>query len=129
MSKAVRLIVGFFVGFFGWMTRPAQIQRSEQDRKMLAQAVKSLRIYDYKGCPRSLKLRHALHRLNLDIQYCDISSSQIHQNNLLTQYGRLHAPCLRIEENQTVQWLDDSGQIIQYLNQRFDTAVVERLPA
>jgi glutaredoxin len=129
MSKAVRCIVGFFVGFFGWMTRPAQIQRSEQDRKMLAHAVKGLRIYDYKGCPRSLKLRHTLHRLNLDIQYCDISSSQIHQNNLLTQYGRLHAPCLRIEENQTVQWLDDSRQIIQYLNQRFDTAVIERLPA
>jgi glutaredoxin len=129
MSKAVRRIVGFFVGFFGLMTRPAQIQRSEQDRKMLAHAVKSLRIYDYKGCPRSLKLRHALHRLNLDIQYCDISSSQIHQNNLLTQYGRLHAPCLRIEENNTVQWLDDSRQIIQYLNQRFDTAAVERLPA
>lgn len=96
---------------------------------MLAQAVKSLRIYDYKGCPRSLKLRHTLHRLNLDIQYCDISSSQIHQNNLLTQYGHLHAPCLRIEENQTVQWLDDAQQIIQYLNQRFDAPVAERLPA
>jgi glutaredoxin len=129
MSKAVRSIVGFVVGIFGWATRPAQIQRSEQERKMLAQAVKSLRIYDYKGCPRSLKLRHTLHRLNLDIQYCDISSSRIHQNNLLTQYGRLHAPCLRIEENQTVQWLDDAGQIIQYLNQRFETAVAERLPA
>lgn len=129
MSKAVRCIVGFFVGIFGWATRPAQIQRSELDRKALAQAVKSLRIYDYKGCPRSLKLRHALHRLNLDIQYCDISSSQIHQNNLLTQYGRLHAPILRIEENHKVQWLDDSQQIIQYLNQRFDIAVAERLPA
>jgi glutaredoxin len=129
MSKAVRSIVGFVVGVCGWVTRPAQIQRSEQDRKMLAQAVKSLRIYDYKGCPRSLKLRHTLHRLNLDIQYCDISSSQIHQNNLLTQYGHLHAPCLRIEENQTVQWLDDAQQIIQYLNQRFDAPVAERLPA
>ena len=129
MSKAVRRIVCLFVSVFGWLTRPSQIQRSEQDRKMLAQAVKSLRIYDYKGCPRSLKLRHALHRLNLDIEYCDISSSLIHQNNLLTQYGRLHAPCLRIEENQSVQWLDDSRQIIQYLNQRFDTTVAERLPA
>ena len=129
MSKAVRQIVCFAVGIFGWLTRPAQLQRSEQDRKMLAQAVKSLRIYDYKGCPRSLKLRHTLHRLNLDIEYCDISSSLIHQNNLLTQYGRLHAPCLRIEENQSVQWLDDSRQIIQYLNQRFDTTAAERLPA
>lgn len=129
MNKAVRSIVGFVIGIFGWLTRPAQIQRSEQDRKMLAQAIKSLRIYDYKGCPRSLKLRHALHRLNLDIQYCDISSSQIHQNDLLTQYGRLHAPCLRIEENHIVQWLDDSRQIIQYLEQRFDNTDAERLPA
>jgi hypothetical protein len=129
MIKAVRHIVCFAVGIFGWVTRPAQIQRSEQDRKMLAQAIKSLRIYDYKGCPRSLKLRHTLHRLNLDIEYCDISTSQIHQSNLLTQYGRLHAPCLRVEENQTVQWLDDTGQIVQYLNQRFGNTEVERLHA
>lgn len=60
MSKAVRNIVCLVVGVFGWLTRPAQIQR--------------------------------------------------------------------VEDNQTVQWLDDSRHIIQDLNQRFDTTVAERLP-
>jgi hypothetical protein len=40
----------------------------------------------------------------------------------------ISAPCLGIEENHTVQWLDAARQIIQYVYQRFDAPVAESLP-
>jgi glutaredoxin len=129
MNQIVRRTVGHAVNLIGWFTRPEQIQRSEQERKQFAPLLKGLRIYDYKGCPSSLKLRHALHRLNLDIEYCDIRKCQVHCDNLLAQYGRLHAPCLRIEENQAVRWLDEPDQIIHYLEQRFAPVTTEALSA
>lgn len=123
MKIVFRRIAGFVVNLFGLFTRPTPIVRSERERKLLAREVKRLRVYDYPSCPGSLKLRHTLHRLNLDIQYCDIRKCQIHHDNMLAELGRVHAPCLRIEENQTVEWLDEPEQIIHYLSQRFDPAV------
>src|SRR5690606_9143921 len=121
----LRRIAGFVVNLVGRFTRPVPIPRTEQERKALAREVKRLRVYDYPSCPSSLRLRHALHRLNLDIQYCDIRKSTVHRDNLLHELGRLHAPCLRIEESQKVQWLDEPEQIIRYLNQRFDPATMQ----
>lgn len=119
MNWIVRRTVGHAVNLFGWLTRPEPIFRTEQDRKRLAPALKGLRLYDYKTCPKSLKLRNELHRLNIDLDYCDIRSSEIHRNTLLAQFGRIHAPCLRIEEPHGVRWLDEPEQIIHYLNQHF----------
>jgi glutaredoxin len=119
MNWIVRRTVGHAVNLFGWLTRPAALHRTDQERRQLAPALRGLRLYDYRTCPKSLKLRHALHRLNIDLEYCDIRNSHIHRTNLLQQLGRLHAPCLRIEDAQGVRWLDDCQQIIQYLNERF----------
>jgi glutaredoxin len=129
MKQIFHRVIGLVVNVIGWSTRPPQIKRTEQQRKALAPLVKGLRIYDYKGCPRSLKLRNELHRLNLDIQYCDIRKCQVHQDNLLAQFGRLQAPCLRIEENHRITWLDEPDQILHYLQQRFDTPTPRSLHA
>jgi glutaredoxin len=120
MKVVFRRIAGFLVNFIGFFTRPVPLVRSEHERRQLSRDIKALRVYDYPTCPSSLKLRHTLHRLNLGIQYCDIRKCQVHRDNLLAELGRVHAPCLRIENNQQVQWLDEPEQIIHYLNQRFD---------
>ena len=50
-------------------------------------------------------------------------------DNLLAQFGRLHAPCLRVEEKHSVRWLDEPEQIIHYLNQRFGDSPARALQA
>lgn len=122
MVPVIRRSISVIVNLFGWLTRPEPIRRSEQERRQLAPLLKGLRIYDYKGCPRSLPLRQTLHRLNVDIEYCDIRKCQVHHDNLLAQFGRLHAPLLRIEEGQSLRWLDDQAEIIRFLEQRFAPA-------
>jgi glutaredoxin len=122
MKIVFRRLAGMTVNLFGWFSRPTPIERTAQERKFFAGEIKRLRVYDYPNCPSSLRVRQTLHRLNLDIQYCDIRKCQVHRDNLLAEFGRVHAPCLRIEEGQSVQWLEDPKQIVQYLNQRFDPA-------
>lgn len=107
------------------MNRPEPIERSDKERKRLASEVNRLRVYDYAGCPETLDLRNTLHYLNLDIQYCDIRKCQVHRDDLLHEYGRLHAPCLRIQGKDSVQWLDEQEQIIHYLKQRFDPDYIQ----
>jgi glutaredoxin len=125
MNMLLRRLAGLAVGVAGWLTRPTPIERSPQELRLLAGEIKRLRIYDYPNCPRSLKLRQTLHRLNLDIQYCDIRKCQVHRDNLLAELGRVDAPCLRIEDAGRVSWLCDAEQIVAYLNQRFDPACIE----
>ncbi len=129
MKIVFRRLAGMTVNLIGWFSRPSPIERTAQERKFLSGEIKRLRVYDYPSCPSSLRLRHTLHRLNLDIQYCDIRKCQIHRDNLLAEFGRVHAPCLRIDEGSSVQWLDQSEQIIQYLNQRFDPASTSQASA
>lgn len=121
MKTVLRRLAGLSVNLIGWFSRPTPIERTAQERKFLAGEIKRLRVYDYPSCPSSLRVRQTLHRLNLDIQYCDIRKCQIHRDDLLAEFGRVHAPCLRIEEGQSVRWLDDPAHIVQYLNQRFGT--------
>jgi glutaredoxin len=129
MTTIMRRSIGVVVHLLSLMTRPVQIQRSEQELKLLAQELKHLRLYDYKGCPSSLKVHHTLHRLNLDIQYCDIRKCQIHSDYLLSQHGRLQAPCLRIENADGVTWVNGPEAIIQYLVTHFDPQLPENAAA
>ena len=129
MTKVLRRIVGYFVVMISWLTKPAKIERDKDVQKSLDKEAQSLRVYDYKGCPASMRVRQTIHRLNVDIQLCDIRTCQVHRDNLLSQFGNLQAPCLRIEEGQNVQWLDEPTEIIHYLNQRFDNLEQERAHA
>lgn len=116
----MRRSLGVAIELFTLLTRPAQIQRSGQEKKALLQELKYLRLYDYAGCPSSRTVRHTLHRLNLNIQYCDIRKCQVHSDDLLAQHGQLRAPCLRIESVNGVQWLDQPEAIVDFLVNRFD---------
>ena len=125
MTRIMRRNIGVVVHLLSLMTRPVQIARSEQELRLLAQELKHLRLYDYKGCPDSMRVHHTLHRLNLDVQYCDIRRRQVHCDDLLSQYGSLHAPCLRVESPTGVQWIDQPDEIIRYLVEHFDPQVTQ----
>jgi glutaredoxin len=122
MLMLVRRAIGMVVRCLEIVTRPQPVVRTEREQKWLVQEVKNLRIYDYRGCPSSFSLRRTLRKLGLDITYCDIRKCHLHQKDLLSQFGRIHVPLLRIDTPDGPQWLDDAQQIIQYLNQRFGPA-------
>ncbi len=115
LVKVIRKGLGMIVIFISWLTNPKPIKRIEA-RQVQAQAkVKGLALYQLWACPFCVKVRRAIHRLNVDIEMRDINAANYRQE-LKSQGGRVMAPCLRIEENGKVKWLYESSDIIRYLD-------------
>jgi len=120
LKFTIRKIIDSFLSLFDWFNRPQPIARSEEESRKLAKATSGLALYDYKGCMASRKTRHEIRRLNIDIERRDICKCTIHQDNLLAEFGKLKAPCLRIEEKGEVHWIDEPEKIVFFLHDRFD---------
>lgn len=123
MSKlSIRRAVDSLFSLFDWLFRPQPVVRTELEARKLAKATSAMALYDYKGCPASRKARREIYRLNLEIERRDIGKCTIHQDNLLAEFGKLKAPCLRVEEKGVVRWLDEPEAIVHFLNERFESA-------
>ncbi len=120
LKKAYRRALATFLGLIDWLFRPEPIERSEEEMKKLAKLTSSLALYDYKGCLASRLPRREITRLNIDIETRDISKCSIHQDKLLAEFGKLKAPCLRIEEKGQISWVDEPEEIVQYLHKNFE---------
>jgi hypothetical protein len=116
----IRKTLDSFLSLFDWLRRPKPIVRTEEESRKLSKATSGLALYDYKGCMASRKTRHEIRRLNIDIERRDIEKCSIHLDSLLAEFGKLKAPCLRIEEKGEVQWISEPDKILHFLHKRFD---------
>ncbi len=78
-----------------------------------------LSLYQYNFCPFCMITRRAIKSLNLDIEIRDTLKEPAYRQELIEEGGMSQVPCLRIEENGSVEWMYESADIIKYLNQRF----------
>ena len=117
--KYIRKILGAIIIFFDAITRPKPMQRSEDEQRDVDQRSKNLSLYQFHACPFCVKVRRTLHRLNVDIDLRDALTNKF-GNELLKEGGKRKVPCLRIEEDDRVQWKYESKDIITYLQNSFD---------
>ena len=119
MMKYIRKIIGAIIIFFDAITRPKPMQRSEDDQRDVDSRAKNLSLYQFHGCPFCVKVRRTLHRLNVKVELRDAKTDKI-GIELLKEGGKRKVPCLRIEENDKVQWKYNSKDIIAYLQNSFE---------
>lgn len=117
LVKALRNGLGYIIVFISWLTKPKQVKRSETDQAVANAKAKNLALYQLYACPFCVKTRRAIHRLNVDLELCDIKHPQ-NREILEAQGGRVKVPCLRIEEGDSVNWLYESKDIISYLDKQ-----------
>lgn len=117
--KGLRNGLGQLIIFIDWLTRPKQQQRSVDQQSVVDAAAKSLALYQFKACPFCVKVRRAMHALNVKIELRDAKNDPQFRQELLEQGGRIKVPCLRIEEEGEVRWMYESDAIIEYLQERF----------
>lgn len=117
--KFIRNLLGAMIIFFDAITRPKPMQRSEDNKREADIKAKKLSLYQFHGCPFCVKVRRAIHKLNVNIELRDAKIEEI-GDELLKEGGKRKVPCLRIKENGTNQWMYESNDIIAYLQNSFE---------
>lgn len=122
----VRAILGAFILFFNWVFTPKSIKREASEQAVIDTQTTKLALYQYPACPFCVKVRRSIKRNGLNIKTRNVKKSEQYKEELTQGGGQLKVPCLRIEEdNGDVSWMYESGDIISYLEQRFNPAEAE----
>lgn len=118
--RSLRLVLMPFMLLWARLGMPKGMVRSAEAQQQVDNECAKLALYHFQTCPFCIKVRHEMGRLSLPISLRDAQHDEQHREALLQGGGKVQTPCLRItgEEGQ-VQWLYESGDIIQYLRQRF----------
>ena len=120
LLKLFREGLGQLVVIINFITLPRKMKRSVEEQKKVDEQASHMSLYQFKRCPFCVRTRRQIHKLNLPIELRDASRGSAYRDELENEGGEIKVPCLRIEENNTVQWLYESVAIIAYLNERFD---------
>jgi glutaredoxin len=122
----VRAILGALILLLNWIFTPKSIKREASEQAAIDAQTAKLALYQYAACPFCVKVRRAMKRNTLNIETRDAKRNEQFKEELLAGGGRLKVPCLRIEEdNGDVRWMYESGDIISYLEERFNPVDAE----
>ena len=116
--KGVHAIVGPILLTADWMFTPRGIERDPDEQQRIDKQTKNLVMYQFLTCPFCIKTRRAIKRLSLNIETRDALRHAPSRQELLEGGGEIKVPCLRISgEDDKVEWLYESNEIIKYLKE------------
>ena len=122
----VRAILGALILLLNWLFTPKSIKREASEQAAVDGQTAKLALYQYAACPFCVKVRRAMKRSALNIETRDAKRSEQFKKELVQGGGQLKVPCLRIEDdNGDVRWMYESGDIIDYLEGRFNPTDAE----
>ncbi len=118
--RTLRLVLSPFMLLGEKLSTPKGMERPAETQQRIDQECRSLVLYQFKACPFCMKVRKEISRLSLNIELRDAQHDPEHREALLQGGGKIQTPCLKITDEQgNSQWMYESGDIIQYLQQRF----------
>lgn len=120
--RTLRLILMPFMLLWAKLATPKGITRTPEAQQKIDRECTSLKLYQFKTCPFCIKVRHEMARLSLQIALRDAQHDAAHRSELLQGGGKIQTPCLQLTDSAgNVQWIYESSDIINYLQQRFQT--------
>lgn len=118
--RTLRILLGPIMLLKERLSRPAALQRSDEQQSAVDRQCQDLTLYQFKTCPFCIKVRQEMHRLSLPIARLDAQHDAPNRSALLQGSGAAKVPCLKITKaDGSVQWLGESSAIISYLRGRF----------
>lgn len=112
--------LGQLVLLSNWLTRPKKPVFSPEKQAELDRSTESLKLYQFQQCPFCVRTRRTIHRLGLNIETRDARNDPQWTQELITEGGKYQVPCLKVvNEDGSVDWMYESKNINQYLDQRF----------
>lgn len=118
--RTLRIVLHPVMLLWELITTPKGVVRPVELQKVVARQCQGLALYQFKTCPFCIKVRREINRLSLPIELRDAQKNLQNREALLKGGGQIKVPCLQIADEQgKVQWLYESAEIIQYLQQKF----------
>jgi len=118
--KGVHAIVGPILLAVDWLFTPRGIKRDVDEQQRIDKQTENLAMYQFLSCPFCIKTRRAIKRLSLNIETRDALRHAPSRQQLLEGGGVIKVPCLRItRDDDSVEWLYESNEIIKYLKESF----------
>ena len=118
--RLIRWPLGQIIIFADWITRPEIPVFPPEKRAELDATTSTMKLYQFKQCPFCVKTRRTIRRLGLNIETRDARKDPQWNSELVDQGGRYQVPCLRlVKQDGSMEWMYGSGNIIDYLDQRF----------
>jgi glutaredoxin len=114
----IRWVLGRIILLLNWVFSPRGIKRTPLEQKLVDEKTKDLVLYQYEACPFCVKVRREMKRKTINIELRDAKRNEQYKKELEEKGGRLQVPCLKLTENGQDRWLYESGEIIQFLQQR-----------
>jgi glutaredoxin len=116
----LRLALMPFMLLWARWAMPKGVARPVPAQQQVDRECASLALYHFQTCPFCIKVRHEMGRLSLPIALRDAQHDARHRADLLQGGGKVQTPCLQIADvHGNVRWMYESGDIIEYLRQRF----------
>lgn len=66
-----------------------------------------------------MKVRRSAHKLNLPLEYRNVQKNEQYREELEQGGGKAQVPCLRIDRDDETEWLYESDDIVEFLEERF----------
>ena len=118
--RLIRWPLGQIIIFLDWISGPKPPAHTEDEQNKLDAETSGLKLYQFQQCPFCVRTRRNIRRLGLNIETRDARNDPKWHNELVNEGGRYQVPSLRIDNGgENVEWLYESKNIIQYLDQRF----------
>ncbi len=64
-------------------------------------------------------MRRSAHKLNLPLEYRDARNNDRYRSELKQEGGKVQVPCLRIDREDGTEWMYESDDIIEFLEEKF----------
>ena len=116
----IRWLLARIIFVVDLLFRPRVHKHSTDVQTQYDASSKSLSLYQFASWPFCVKVRWAIRRLGVSIEYKDAKRNAQDAKELVEGGGHLKVPCLRIEKNDgEVEWMYESSDIINYLSQQY----------
>ena len=94
---------------------------SKKDQKPLRK-IESHYLYYYSSCPFCFRVQIMMTKLGIDIERRNIHQGDKYFSELRKGGGNTTVPCLRIEKDGETEWMYESVDIVNYLQQNFSNS-------
>ncbi len=117
--KVIRWILGRIILLLDFVFSPRGVKRTAEDQQAVDQQSAQLALYQFDACPFCVKVRRSMKRQSIKVELRDAKHNRQHRAELESGGGRVKVPCLRIEKEDSVEWMYESSDIVAYLEKEF----------